>query len=218
MARDDQDEVEDWAVELDDPEPREDGRPGPRDDWPYPSWYSRVEKDWFWQGRPDPCPVVPLGTVEGGYVFVTRFGERRSFTARDLHSAGGLSDLFSGRLDWPARHFRKWNLERRELVGRIQRDRCADRLIDLCCAAGLYDGSQTTRGVGTWRGPDGRPVVHAGDRIFFDGEVHQPGSRLGDALFVIGPSSQAPAHVFDDRGRFTWQPAPASDEIGRAHV
>ncbi|MFO1081891.1 MAG: hypothetical protein U1E23_14830 [Reyranellaceae bacterium] len=144
-------------------------------------------------------------------MFVTRFGERRAFTARDLHSIGGLSDLFSGRMDWPARHFRKWSIEKRELVGRIQRERCANRLMEMCGVAGLYDGGHATRGVGTWRGPDGRPLVHAGDRIFFDGEVYQPGARIGDALFVIGPSCQAPAHVFDDRGRFTWRPASAGD-------
>lgn len=208
MARVDEDD-DDWSVELDNPEPRDDGKPGPPDDWPYPSWYSRVDKDWYWRGQPDPCPVLWLGTADGVYLAVTRLGELRRFTARDLVGAGGLSDAFGGNMDWLLRHFRKWSSDKGDFVGPLQRRRAADRFISLCCQAGFYDGSHPTRGVGTWRGPDG-PIVHAGDRIFHEGRVWDPGARLGDALFVIGPSRQAPAHVFDAAGRVEWQPAPAA--------
>jgi hypothetical protein len=89
---------EDWAVDVDDPQPRDDGRPGPPDDWPYPSWFSRIARDWYWRGQLDPCPVRALGHQGGEYIFITAAGEIRRFTSGQLHQRGGLPDLFGGAL------------------------------------------------------------------------------------------------------------------------
>ena len=99
--------------------------------------------------------------------------------------------------------------EKETLVGKMKRENLADVMIRLCNSAGLYDGSRPARSVGTWRGPDGRPIVHAGDRIFVDGKVHSPGIRLEDALFVRGGARQPPAHAVDDYGNVEWRPAAA---------
>src|SRR5471030_1529688 len=106
-----------FSVESDYAEPRDDGQAGPPADWPYPSWYNRTTGDWYWKGKLDPCPVVPLGMGAGVYYFVTRAGEIRAFTSAALHSTGGPNDLFVGELAWPNRHFTKWDLAKKAHVG-----------------------------------------------------------------------------------------------------
>lgn len=213
----DRDQDDDFSVDSDDAPDREDGRRGPPDGWERPSWFSRLERDWYWDGKPDACPVRPLGAVGGDYIFITAFGERRSFTSQQLHQAGGLADLFGGQMWWPFRHFRKWSADKAEYVGGLQRDRCAQALIRCCQLAGYYDGNRPHRSVGTWRGPDGQPIVHAGDRIFHDGRIYGPGAEIGDALFVIGGRREPPLHeAVGHDGRhdgYEWSSAEAA--LGR---
>jgi hypothetical protein len=227
MAEEEQkkpDDFDDFARDAEDPSPRDDGEPGPPDRWEMPTWYSRADGDWWalidgvW--KRDPCPVRPLGSVEGQYVFITSFGEIRRFTSGQLHGRGGLADLFGGSGWWQARHFRKFNREDRVLTGSVQEKYCAGRLIRWCLeVGGYYDESRPAHSIGTWRDQDGRPIVHAGDRILHDGRVHDPGARIDDIVFVIGPRREAPAHVVNERGLVEWQPAPpAAGHIVGAHL
>jgi hypothetical protein len=218
MANKEEEDIDDFAVDSEDPAPRDDGEPGPPDGWELPTWYSVAEGDWYvrlphgW--RRDPCPVRPLGGVDGQYVFVTAFGEIRRFTSGQLHGRGGLPDLFGGSMWWPLRHFRKYNHEKKLLTGGLQQQVCASRLMRWCLeVGGYYDESRPAHSIGTWRDADGLPVVHAGDRIFHAGRVYDPGVKIDDAVFVIGPRREAPAHDTNDRGGFAWQPGPA--ELGR---
>jgi hypothetical protein len=190
--------------------PPEEGHNGPPDGWTKPSWFNRETGEWWWCGSPNPCPAEPLGHIDGQYVFRTAAGEVRRFTAGALHANAGPSDLFGGEMEWPLRHFRKWDPLKGRNVGGLQKSSCMAAMIRACILAGYYDNAVPYRSVGTWRGPEGRPVIHAGDRIFVDRKIYAPGVRLGDALFVIGSARQAPAHVFDQHGYVEWQPAPAS--------
>jgi hypothetical protein len=211
------DDDDDFAVDSIEPAARDDGKAGPPDDWPRPSWFDVGEVDWYWNGKPDPCPVKPLGQAGGIYVFVTAGGEIRKFTSGQLHGRGGLTDLFAGSLWWPLKHFRKWDVEKRQHTGGLREKDCIRALIRACHLTGYYDGSTPHRSVGTWRGPDGRPIVHAGDRIFESddaggGIVHGPGVEIGDAIYVIGGSRQAPAYINESHPRalhngFAWDPA-----------
>ncbi|MEA2916047.1 MAG: hypothetical protein QOJ15_8128 [Bradyrhizobium sp.] len=194
---------------------------GPPDDWPNPSWFDLPTRTWWWQKKPDPCPVRALGTVDGEYIFITAFGEIRRFTSAGLHGRGGLADLFGGSLWWPLRHFRKFDLEKEAHVGELQREECIAALMRCCVQAGFYDGSRPHRSVGVWRGPDRGPIVHAGDRIFHLGQVIEPGEQIGEALFVIGGEREPPAHTQQKKQRatFSWDPAPASlGRIVTAHL
>lgn len=217
MASKEEEDLEDWAVDGVDPEPRADGQPGPPDEWPYPSWYDAQDKDWWWRHkgtwRRDPCPARPMGMVGGEYIFITEFGEIRHFTSGQLHGRGGLADLFVGSLWWPLKHFRKWDIEKRELTGSLQREKCIAALMRCCRRQGLYDGRTPFRGIGTWRGPDGRPIVHAGDRVFDGDRIHDPGIQIGEALFVVGGKREPPSYINEARDRFTWQ--GAGDAVGR---
>ena len=213
MAKQEQEQEDDFSVDAMEYPSRDDDRSGPPDDWVLPSWYSFKTGEWFWERKPDPCPVRPLGFRDGEYIFITAAGERRSFTSGQLHNRGGLPDLFVGELWWPLRHFRKYDLEKKALVGGLQRERCIALLLRLCRKKGLYDGTRPHRSVGTWRGPDGAPVVHAGDRIFNDGFIEDPGVEIGDATYVIGSSRQAPSYANLPRGGYKW--LPAGTDLGR---
>lgn len=205
MSRHDDAPEDDFALDSDFPEPAEGG--GPPDEWARPSFYDREAKVWYWQRQPDPCPVTPLGFRAGEFIFVTAAREIRQFRAGQLFGRGGIEDLFAGAMWWPLKHFRKYDPEAKQPVGGLQSKRCLTMLQSLCVAAGLYDGSQPHRGVGTWRGPDGSPIVHAGDRVFAEGRIHDPGAVIDGALYVIGASRQAPAYVNEGHDGYTWKPA-----------
>lgn len=205
------DDDDDFAVDSDLSEPREGG--GPPDDWTRPSYYDRKLREWYWLGKADACPVTPLGFRGGEYIFVTAAREIRGFRSSQLHGRGGITDLFAGKMWWPLKHFRKWDAEAQKSVGKLQEKTCVARFIDLCTVAGLYDGSQPHRSVGTWRGPEGRPIVHSGDRIFDAGKIHGPGAVIDGALYVIGSNRQAPDYLNEGGpglGSFSWAPAPLS--------
>jgi hypothetical protein len=205
------DDDDDFSIDSTDPTPRDDGEPGPPDDWQRPSWYDRQLNDWFWQGKLDPCPARPLGYDDGAFIFVTALRELRRFTAPQLHGRGGLPELFAGHMGWALRHFRKYDLETKQHKGGLRANDCANALIVACERAGKFDGNTLQlRSVGTWRGPDGLPIVHAGDRILAGDAVLDPGARIGDAVYVIGGTRPPPAHVEDEFGGYELQPAPAS--------
>jgi hypothetical protein len=206
----DDDQLELFAIDSDYAPPREDGEPGPPADWKLPSWFSARELTWYWNKRKDPPPITPLGYRAGEFRFVTAAGEIRTFTSGQLHGRGGLTDLFGGNLWWVEKHFRKWDLEKGDWTGGLQRDKALAALIRACHLTGYYDNARPQRSVGTWRGPDGQPIVHAGDRIFHAGRIHGPGAVLGDAIYVVGGARQAPSHD-RERSAYDWTPATVAD-------
>jgi hypothetical protein len=210
MIDDDEDD-DDFSVDSEDPSPRSADEPGPPDDWRMPSYFHAGLVTWYWNGREDPCPATPLGFCAGTHFFVTPSGERRTFSARDLHTRAGLSDLFSGSMHWAERHYRKWDPEKGDWTGGLRRDRLGDALIRACRLKGHYDGSTPHRSVGTWRGSNGEPIVHAGDRIFHNGEIHAPGTMIDDRIFIVGSSRQAPSYLPDGRHGYSWKPASLAD-------
>lgn len=199
---------DDWGDDLQYADPQE-GRDGPPDGWDQPSWLNRDTGMFYWNGKKDPCPVTPMGHDDGFYYFVTASGEYRKFTSGQLHGRGGPPDLFAGARWWPMKHFRRWDKTDKKLTGGLQMQRCMGTMIDLCVAKGKIDGSVQHRSVGTWRGPEGQPIVHAGDQIFCDGQLLGPGAMLGDILYVVGGKRARPAHSVDDRDDdlFEWDPA-----------
>jgi hypothetical protein len=210
---------EEFAAESERPDPVEgvSTREGPPDDWSSPSWYDYRRAEWWFrfvegaghEWRRDPPPARPIGHVDGSYIFVTAAGELRRFTASALHNKGGLADLFGGDLRWPRRHYPGRDREGNP-TDRPSIPHCMESLIGACVAAGYYDGAIPHRSVGTWRGVDGLPVVHAGDAVFAGGEILDPGSQVGEALYVVGGARQAPAHRLKGAGGFEWLPADVS--------
>jgi hypothetical protein len=207
------DDDDDFAAESSDPTAK---REGPPDDWQKQSWFDFKAGEWWYRfpvrggegvWRRDPPPVVPLGFVKGEYIFVTKARELRHFTSGQLHGRGGFADLFAGDKRWPVRHYPATDREGNP-TGRPNVPELMEALIRQCTDyCRYYDGAIPHRSIGTWRGPEGRPLVHAGDRIFHRGEIHPPGDAIGDARYVLGADRQAPAYVNVGRDQYEWQPS-----------
>jgi hypothetical protein len=210
----DQEQDDDFAVDSLDPTQRDDGREGPRDDWEAASWRDFKRHQWWYRWRPDqphrldPPPVLMLGHREGVFYFVGASRELRSFTSAQLHGRGGLADLFAGDVRWAVRHYPARDRDGAP-TGRPNVPPLMEALIAACTDKGYYDGSQPFRSIGTWL-EDGRPLVHAGGTIFFDGYLYQPGEEIGTARYVLGPDRPPPAH--DRRGdEYDWKPLGLAD-------
>lgn len=191
-------------------------RQGPPEGWEPDQWRDFKRSQWWYRwtaGKPhrlDMPPVLMLGHKAGEYWFVTAARELRSFTAGQLHGRGGLADLFAGDVRWAVRHYPSRNRDG-DLTGRPNVPPLMEALIAACVAKGYYDGTQPFRSIGTWRGEGGKPVVHVGGHIYYDGRIYRPGEQIGNARYVLGPDRAAPAMTFDDDGGYAWLPAPLAD-------
>lgn len=127
------------------------------------------------------CPVVPLGTHQGRYYYVTTLGELTYLRARE-HTDLALLGLMGGNDRWLWRMFpvvRPDGQGGERPVG-WHAKRAATWLMNQCTRAGLVDVTAELRGLGTWRGPqgdDGRAglIVHAGDAVLVGGQWQRPG-------------------------------------------
>lgn len=218
---DEDDQDDDGFSRRSDYVPRDDGesgREGPPDDWESDSWrdFERVQWWYRWpettRHRLDPPPILILGHRDGNYYFVTRARELRVFTSGQLHGRGGLADLFAGDVRWATRHYPARNREG-DLTSRPNVPPLMEALIAACRVKGYYDGRQPFRSIGTWL-EDGKPLVHAGNRIFHDGRFFEPGEQIGRSRYVLGPNQAAPAHQ-EDRDGYEWTPL---DLAGRAAI
>lgn len=205
---------QDWAVDSEYSPPRADGKLGPPDDWKLPSWYDRAECDWWWEGRSDPCPARPLGNRNGQFYFVTPQGELRAFNSRDLSRVSGLSELFCARVWWLVRHFPGRDRDGNP-TKRPNTIIAAEAMMRVCFDKGIFSDEIELRLAGTWRGPDGRPVVHAGDVLIREGELLPAGTELGAPLYVIAGKRARPALEEIPKGEVgaggtRYVPAPAA--------
>lgn len=201
MSRNDREDNFEWLVQLEYAEPEE-GCDGPPASWPYPSWFNRKSGEWYYNGKPDPCPVKALGHNEAGeYIFVTALRTVRRFSSSALHGGGGPNDLFGGKLAWAWRHFRRWDVDAGKCVGGLKKQQLMGAMIDACDRAGYYGNATPYRSIGIWREADGEPVIHLGDVILHAGRVIEPGDQLGDHRYVMGDRRAPPALEFFQDGK-----------------
>lgn len=211
-----------FAQELPPDESKGAERQGPPENWEGDSWFDFAKREWWFkfQGgdwRRDPPPVQPMGHVGGEYEFVTAAGEVRRWTSSQLHGRGGMADLFGGDVRWPQRHYPGID-NKGNATGRPNVTALMERLIWVCRQTAYLDGTRQQRSVGTWRGPDGSPLVHSGNCLFYDGEVLAPGTLIGDSLYTIGGARKEPAHTIIRATRggssiFEWKPAEWLDGL-----
>lgn len=191
-------------------------RRGPPDDWEGESWFDFAHCEWwfnFQRGgwRLDPPPVQPRGHKLGEYFFVTAVGEVRPWKSSALHGRGGMADLFGGDLRWATRHYPGEDSKGKP-TGRPNAATCMERLIWVCTQTDYLDAAIKYRKAGIWAEVDG-PLVHSGNRLFYNGEELPPGTLIGDMLYTVGGRKPPPAH--EVRGReIVWLPASAADGLG----
>ena len=156
-----------------------------------------------------------LGYADGELHFVSAAHEYRKVSESSLTRMGVLAGLFGGDLVWPVRHF--WKPIKRTGSGvPLDAEALAVELIWMCRQAGQFDSAVALRGPGVWRLPDGRVLVHAGDRLLLDAAPQPPGLRAGAALYRSWAAQQLPATMRDDAGRWRYDGAPA--DVGQAFV
>ena len=152
---------------------------------------------------PEDIPVIPLGLVVnrvGGafHFFLTRGGRIYAMRHRDL-SRAGIGELFGGVTDWLEENHPDVDKSGKSKGGWLV-DAAREDLIRRSEAAGDFDPDHMVRGAGAWRGPEGGLIVHAGDRVFIEGNWIDAGKRIGNFVYPKSRAFSRPA------------PTPASSE------
>lgn len=171
-------------------------------------------------------PLVALGHQDGVLHFLDIVGQKRALTARQLGSRSDLALLFGGEMEWLRRWYPKIKrvtetidgaeVERTEVIG-VNWGAAAECLMRLCREAGLYGPHVVLRGAGIWRGGDGTPVVHVGDRVLAGGGWQRAGYRDGDQVWRTESAAPRPGARRGDGGWLMPGEAgfAASAEIGQ---
>lgn len=138
----------------------------------------------------DTCPVEILGCCEGKYFFLSRLGEIRVMGTRDF-TATGIASLFDGQTWWLIENF-----PRKDKDGNVtgfSNQAVSGFLMREGSRKGLFNPSTPVRKVGVWPFPgvlpNGRPglIVHAGKRVWYQGQWQAAGIKIGHALFPTKP-------------------------------
>lgn len=144
---------------------------------------------------PEGCPVIPLGTRDGHYFYLTPLKQIACYRFRD-HSPLGIISLFEGEVAWLWSTFpirRPAGDDGEEKVTGWHAQRAATWLMRNAKIAGIVDLSTQLRGLGAW--PDdmepSRLVFHAGDKVVMDGQELPPG-RHGRYIYAASRPIDAP--------------------------
>ncbi|WP_303832322.1 hypothetical protein [Asticcacaulis taihuensis] len=149
-------------------------------------------------GLPIDLPVQALGINKKTAYFMSSLGE-----VVDMAGNAGKGDyemLFAGRNDylpwcWPRRAKPKKDEERGPIVG-WEADLCRQALIKWAGHLPTFRDVTDVRGRGMWLDDLGKPVYHAGNAIFMNGDWVKPG-RYGNYIYPALPPIGRPK---DHRG------------------
>jgi hypothetical protein len=114
-------------------------------------------------GLPPDCPVLPLGTDNGMFFFLDTIGQMRALKDSELSQAG-INALFMGR-----HLYLYWAWPKKNKDGDVtswRPEKVRETLTGACARKGPWNSADRVRGRGTWRGRDGRLIIHCGDRLF----------------------------------------------------
>lgn len=155
---------------------------------PKPNQSYRGMKPGEWEaeedGLPPDCPVLPLGTDDGSFIFLDTIGQLRILAAGELNQAG-INGLFMGRHHWLYWAFPKKDKD--GMVASWRPEKVREVLMAACSRKGAWNAMEKVRGRGFWRGRDGRLLFHAGDRIVSSSDLkHAEG--LGELEGMVYPT------------------------------
>lgn len=151
-------------------------------------------------GGPGGCPVTTLGHLDGVLYFLDAGGQKRELTARQLGSRHDLLLLFCGDDAWLREHHpKRVNVNARKKNAEPVWETVDYDIVDAsaalqkrCAAAGLFGEHVVLRQAGTWRGPDGNPVVHCGDKVLIGDAWHAAGIRTGVQIWAAAAATRRP--------------------------
>ncbi len=151
---------------------------------------------------PDDCPVKPIGTEGGMFHFLSALGELRSLKA-DQVANKHIVGLFAPRSQylmetWPRKKLVKsvdpdtGDTVEEWIVTGWRTDDVSMVLMDEAARCGVWNAREKVRGRGGWRAKDGSLILHAGDRVLFQGKWDRPGV-YEQMVYPSQPASPRPA-------------------------
>lgn len=148
------------------------------------------------------CPVRAIGRSKGVFHFLDVAGDHRELTARDLGARHSLVGLFGGDDKWLRKVFPKKVPYKStdEHGAEVTLFRTADFRVNdaaaamqrACFAAGRFGNHIVLRAPGIWRGDDGFPVVHCGDKVMIGINWFNAGERTGNQIWAEGDPTLRP--------------------------
>ncbi|MGN6596096.1 hypothetical protein [Sphingopyxis terrae] len=151
---------------------------------------------------PDDCPVVPVGTHDGIFYFLTTLGELRGLAADKVankHIVAMFAPDSQYLIDtWPRKkEVKRLDKETGEeitewIVTGWRPDDVAMLLMDVAAAKGVWDMREKVRGRGAWLGDDGALILHSGNHVLIDGAWKRPGEYHG-MVYPTAPPGPKPA-------------------------
>jgi len=159
-----------------------------------------------------PCPVQPLGHLDGKFYFLDAVGQVRALAARALGSREELMSLFFDEGSWLRGRFPLKKMietngpdgqpEKVEKIVDFRKNAASAWLMSICREQGLFGDHLMIRRPGVWPEKGGMPVVHCGDAVLIGDRYSDAGTRTGNQIWAAAPPTPRPG-------------APAESGIGR---
>ncbi|MDE1901504.1 MAG: hypothetical protein KGI37_07670 [Alphaproteobacteria bacterium] len=128
-----------------------------------------------------PCDILPLGHAGGRYYFISRDGELREYSARELIRLN-IASLFGGNTSWLCDNFPSFSKKGEKIHGAFNGNLSAEWLMRQCHVAGLFDAATPSRRLGVWRSRDD-VVAHFGRNIWYRGHKQPAGCIVNGAIY-----------------------------------
>ncbi len=163
------------------------------------------DRDGRYGGRPpkvmpDGCPVIPVGTENGVFFFLTALGELRGLTC-DKVANKHIVGMFAPDSDylmeaWPRKKLVKQedddgNEVEEWIVTGWRNDDVAMLLMDVAASKGVWNAREKVRGRGAWVDDDGGLVLHCGNHVLLGGAWKRPGMH-DDMVYPTMPPIPLP--------------------------
>jgi len=160
---------------------------------------------------PEGCPVIPVGTEDGLFHFLTALGELRSLTA-DKVANNHIKAMFAPDIDY-LYEVERWQQKKlvktkaadgvtdieEWIVTGVKTQQVTEDLFDVCAAKGVWNAREKVRGRGAWRADDGSLILHCGNAVYLGGRWTDPGMHEG-MVYPTAPAIPRPACKADVTG------------------
>ena len=159
---------------------------------------------------PDGCPVIPVGTEDGLFYFLTTLGELRALKPDQVanrHIVAMFAPDSQYLLEqWPRRkqvavtddngdkvEDDKGNVLKEWITTGWHSEDVSNLLMDVCARQGVWNARERVRGMGSWLADDGSLIIHAGSHVLVDGMWRRPG-MYGGMVYPTAPAVPRPAN------------------------
>ena len=160
---------------------------------------------------PEGCPVVPVGTEDGLFYFLTALGELRALTA-DKVANNHIKAMFAPDIDflyeverWQQKKLVKTkgpggeDIEDWVITG-VKTQQVTEDLFDVAAGKGVWNAREKVRGRGAWKADDGSLILHCGSSVLINGRWIDPGMHEG-MVYPTAPPIPKPARKHDVTGQ-----------------